>query len=182
VENLTKNDQSWKEAQNLVAEFLQKHEYAIKQEFTLKSGKRIDIIGIKKINNQFLHVLIEVKDWNTVTRKKEMEFSKQIIQYIVEYSLEESIKVSNKEKWKRKESDLRDMFVGILCLTKDAHFSFRKISQHFITKNKNILGIPLREQIAENISLFVSRFDFLPRVFQELGQPLYKQKKLLDWL
>ena len=171
----------WKEAQTKVAQFLEEYGFAIKQEVSLKSGRRLDILGIKKIASEFLHVLIEVKDWNTVSRKNEMEFSKQIIQYLIDYSLQEFSKKSTTDRWNRLEGKLRDKFLGILCLTKDCHFSFREISTHFIEKNPNIKGIPFREQIAEQIQLYAARFDFLPQAFEKAGYRLFKQKDLTNW-
>ena len=74
-----------------------------------------------------------------------------------------------------------EKFLGVLCLTKDAHFSYRKISQHFLEKHKEILGIPLREKLLDNMSLYVSRFDQLPKVFSDNKFPLFKEMQIVDW-
>ncbi|MHA1187671.1 MAG: hypothetical protein ACTSSK_12510, partial [Candidatus Heimdallarchaeota archaeon] len=87
---MIENSQEWRNAQTSVAEFLKVHEFKIKQEHRLKSGKRVDIVAKRKIKSQILHVLIEVKDWNSVSRKKESEFCQQLIEYLVEYTLEET--------------------------------------------------------------------------------------------
>jgi len=80
VRKLIENSQEWRNAQTSVAEFLKVHEFKIKQEHRLKSGKRVDIVAKRKIKSQILHVLIEVKDWNSVSRKKESEFCQQLIE------------------------------------------------------------------------------------------------------
>lgn len=174
--------EKWKEAQSAVATFFQEHNFAVKQEYTLKTGRRLDILAQKKIPKAFLSVIIEVKDWNNVSRKQEMAFCKQIINYIIHYALQTKRKAPSKDNWHRENEPKKELFLGILCLTKDAHFSFRKVSNHFILKNKNIQGIPYREQIAENIGLYVARFDFLPKVFEDFKYPLFKEPELTDWL
>ncbi|MCK5046950.1 MAG: hypothetical protein KAS22_10245, partial [Candidatus Heimdallarchaeota archaeon] len=82
-----------------MADFLRKHKFGIKEEKHLKSGKRIDILAQKKIGNKILHVIVEVKDWNKVSRKQETNFCQQIIQYLIEYSMEEILPKEPKEKW-----------------------------------------------------------------------------------
>ncbi len=172
----------WKVAQTKVADFLQQHHFAVKQEVSLKSGKRVDVVALRKISGRILHVLVEVKDWNKVSRKQEAEFCKQIIRYIIEYSIDDARKHSTKDRWNSTAKNTVDLFLGILCLTKDAHFSYRKISQHFVAKNENILGIPFREQLSNNIKLFVTHFDYLPKVFDEIGFPLYRESPLTEWM
>ena len=61
---------NWKVAQSKVADFLQQHHFAVKQEVSLKSGKRVDIVALRKISGHILHVLVEVKDWNNVSRNQ----------------------------------------------------------------------------------------------------------------
>ncbi|NHK30521.1 MAG: hypothetical protein FK730_04175 [Asgard group archaeon] len=173
---------NWKSAQKNVAAFLKDHGFAIQEEVRLKNEKRMDILALKKIGKKFYHIIVEVKDWKTVSRKKEMEFCQQIINYLIQYSLEKILLKKPGNKWNRKKIRIKDQFIGILCLTKDAHFSYRKVSDHFFLKNTRIQGIPLREQVAKRISLYVTRFDFLPKVFQELQIPLLKETKLLDYL
>lgn len=173
---------NWKVAQSKVADFLQQHHFAVKQEFSLKSGKRVDIVALRKISGRILHVLVEVKDWNNVSRKREAEFCKQIIRYIIEYSIEDTNKPSQKDRWNYSNKNNNDQFLGILCLTKDVHFSYRKISQHFVAKNEHILGIPFREQLSENIKLFVTHFDSLPKVFEEIGYSLFKESSITEWM
>lgn len=172
---------NWKTAQKSVADFLQKHKFGIKEEKHLKSGKRIDILAQKKIGNKILHVIVEVKDWNKVSRKQETNFCQQIIRYLIEYSLEEILPKEPKEKWQKSEKKIRDKFIGILCLTKGAHFSFRKVSHHFLMKNKEVQGIPFREQIVENIQLYVTRFDYIAKVFEDAKIPLYREPEISDW-
>lgn len=172
----------WQLMQNSVAKFLEEYGFVAKEEFRLKSGKRIDIVALKKNNELLLHVLVEVKNWKKVSRKQESDFCKQMIQYIIEYSLEEKLKTDNFNNPVLKGSIKNDLFVGILCLTKDAHFSFRRISQHFIDKNEHILGIPIREEISKKIKLFVTKFDLLPRVFEEIGYPLLKKTSIMDFV
>ena len=171
----------WKKAQTKVADFLKEHHFGVQEEKPLKSGRRIDIVALRKTSDRYLHVLVEVKDWNNVTRRNEAEFCKQIIKYIVEYSLEDAKKPSQKDRWYSNTKKSKDLFIGILCLTKDVHFSYRKISQHFVTKNEHILGIPFREQLSESIKLYVTRFDFLSRVFDDIGYPLYREATLSEW-
>ncbi len=173
---------AWKIAQTKVADFLQQHHFAVKQEVSLKSGKRVDIVALRKISGRIFHVLVEVKDWNTVSRKRETEFCKQIIRYIIEYSIEDAQKPSQKDRWNYSTKNNADLFLGILCLTKDVHFSYRKISHHFVAKSENILGIPFREQLSKNIKLFVTHFDYLPKVFDEIGYSLYKESSLTEWM
>ena len=172
----------WKIAQSKVADFLQQHHFAVKQEVSMKSGKRIDIVALRKVSGHILHVLVEVKDWNKVSRKQEADFCKQIIRYIIEYSIEDTKKPSQKDRWNYSSKSNADLFLGILCLTKDVHFSYRSISHHFIAKNENILGIPFREQLGNNIKLFVAHFDNLPKVFDEIGYSLYKESSLTEWM
>jgi hypothetical protein len=181
VENLTAISQEWRNAQTSVADFLTRHKYHIKQEYRLKSGKRIDIVAQKKAKKKIIHILIEVKDWNKVSRKKESEFSKQLITYLVEYTLEETRTYHSKVLKNTRLTKPNDKFIGILCLTKDAHFSYRKISSHFLMKHKQFLGMPLREQLLENMNLYVARFDYLPKVFEETKLPLYKEMQIDDW-
>ncbi|NHJ48733.1 MAG: hypothetical protein FK733_13190 [Asgard group archaeon] len=173
---------NWKQAQKSVAKFLQEHGFAIQQEYRLKDQKRMDILALRKVKKTTYHIIVEVKDWDNVSRKKEMEFCKQIIDYLIEYALEKLLRKDPKNKWDRSTTQINDQFIGILCLTKDAYFSFRKVSEHFFRKNARIQGIPLREQIANQIQLFVTRFDFLPKVFQELKIPLFKESTLEDWI
>lgn len=172
---------NWKTAQKSVADFLQKHKFGIKEEKTLKSGKRIDILAQKKIGNKVLHVIVEVKDWNNVSRKQETTFCQQIIRYLIEYAMEEILPKEPKEKWRKSEKTIRDTFIGILCLTKGAHFSFRKVSHHFFKKNKEVLGIPFREQIVENIQLYVARFDYIAKVFEDANISIYREPAISDW-
>ncbi|MHA1126083.1 MAG: hypothetical protein ACTSO7_11290 [Candidatus Heimdallarchaeota archaeon] len=179
---MIENSQEWRNAQTSVAEFLKAHEFIIKQEHRLKSGKRIDIVAKRKITNQILHVLIEVKDWNNVSRKKESEFCQQLIEYLVEYTLEETRSYHSKVLKNTRSTFPNEKFLGVLCLTKDAHFSYRKISQHFLEKHKEFLGIPLREKLLDNMSLYVSRFDLLSKVFSESKFPLFKEMQIVDWL
>ncbi|MFW9922430.1 MAG: hypothetical protein ACFFDW_03980 [Candidatus Thorarchaeota archaeon] len=179
---MTTKTENWRLAQNSIAEFFTNHNFAVKQEVTLKIGKRIDIVALKKLPNVFLNVLIEVKDWNNVSRKKESQFCEQIIDYIINYTLEKSRKSPTQDLWNKSNQTSNDLFIGILCLTKDAHFSFRKISHHFVEKNNQILGIPYREQLVERIHLYVARSDFLPKVFEDLRYPLFKETKLIEWL
>ncbi|NHJ39447.1 MAG: hypothetical protein FK731_05385 [Asgard group archaeon] len=174
--------EKWKLAQKEVACFLKDHGFAIQEEVRLQNETRMDILALKKIGKKFYHIIVEVKDWGGVSRKKEMEFCKQITSYLIQYSLEKILLKNPKNKWERKKITLNDQFIGILCLTKDAHFSYRKVSDHFFLKHKRIRGIPLREQIAKTISLYVTRFDFLPKVFQELQIPLHKETKIFDYL
>ena len=117
-----------------------------------------------------------------MSRKKESDFSKQLIEYLVEYTLEETRNYHSKVLKNTRATLPNDKFLGVLCLTKDAHFSYRKISQHFLKKHKQFLGMPLREPLLDNMSLYVSRFDFLPKVFVEAKMPLYKEMQLDDWL
>ncbi len=172
---------NWKIAQNSVADFLRKHKFGIKEEKRLKSGKRIDILAQKKIGLKILHVVVEVKDWNTVTRKQETNFVQQIINYLIEFAMEEILPQGYQEKWEKSEKKIRDKFIGILCLTKDAHFSFRQVSPHFFKKNKEIQGIPLREQIVDNILLYVARFDYITKVFEDANISLYQEPEITDW-
>ena len=181
MNNVPAEKRNWKKAQTKVADYFKGHHFGVQDEKLLKSGRRIDIVALRKTPDRFLHVLVEVKDWNTVTRSNETEFCKQIIKYIVEYSLEDAKKPSQKDRWHHNTNKSKDLFIGILCLTKDVHFSFRKISQHFITKNEHILGIPFREQISENIKLYVARFDFLSKIFDDIGYPLYRETTLSEW-
>jgi len=181
VRKLIENSQEWRNAQTSVAEFLKVHEFKIKQEHRLKSGKRVDIVAKRKIKSQILHVLIEVKDWNSVSRKKESEFCQQLIEYLVEYTLEETRSYHSKVLKNTRSTLPNEKFLGVLCLTKDAHFSYRKISQHFLEKHKEILGIPLREKLLDSMSLYVSRFDQLPKVFSDNKFPLYKEMRIVDW-
>jgi hypothetical protein len=181
VRILKANSLEWRNAQTSVADFLKAHEFKIKQEHRLKSGKRIDIIAKRKIKSQILHVLIEVKDWNSVSRKKENEFCQQLIEYLVEYTLEETRNYHSKVLKNTRSTIPNERFLGVLCLTNDAHFSYRKISHHFLEKHKEFLDIPLRENLLNNMSLYVSRFDFLPKVFSENKFPLYKEKQIVDW-
>ncbi|MGC9780032.1 MAG: hypothetical protein HZR80_12375 [Candidatus Heimdallarchaeota archaeon] len=171
----------WKIAQKSVAEFLEKHYFGTKEEVSLKSGKRMDILAQRKIGNEVLHVIVEVKNWQNVTRKKESDFCKQIIDYLIEYAMEEALRKESSDKWHKSSKKIRDKFLGILVLTKDAHFTYRKVSQHFFAKNKHIQGIPFREQIAGNILLYVSRFDYLSKVFEDFGFPLYQEPSILNW-
>lgn len=173
---------NWKLAQKNVATFLNEHNFAIQEEVRLLNEKRMDILALKKVGKRFYHIIVEVKDWNSVSRKKEMEFCQQIISYLIQYSLEKILPKNPKNKWERRKIKINDQFIGILCLTKDAHFSYRKVSDHYFLKNTRMQGIPLREQIAKSIHLYVARFDFLPKVFQELQIPLYKEPRLLDCL
>ncbi|MHA1743773.1 MAG: hypothetical protein ACTSV6_05935 [Candidatus Heimdallarchaeota archaeon] len=172
---------SWERAQHAVASFFKQHYFATQEEVRLPSGKRIDIIARKKFHEYFLHILVEVKDWEKVTRKQESQFCNQIIDYLIEYSLTTILKPYKGDKWHRSEKRIHDRFLGILCLTKNAHFSFRKVSDHFIRKNKEIQGIPIREQIAQQLTIYVARFDFLTNVFHELQIPFYKEPPLSDW-
>jgi len=174
---------SWRQAQEHVATFFKQHHFATREEVRLPSGKRIDIVALKKFPNHFLHVLIEVKDWQQVSRLQESQFCKQVIQYLIEYSLTDLFRRPQlKDKWHRLNAPFHDRFLGILCLTKNAHFSYRKVSEHFLQKNEEIQGIPLREQIVEHITFYVARFDFLPKIFTELHIPLYTERSLSDWL
>jgi len=182
VRDLTSNSQEWRNAQTSVAEFLNVHDYNIKQEHRLRSGKRIDIVAKRKVSTKILHVLIEVKDWNNVSRKKESDFCKQLIEYLVEYTLEETRSYHSKVLKNTRRTIPNEKFLGVLCLTKDAHFSYRKVSQHFLEKHKQFLGMPLRKKLLGNMSLYVTRFDLLPKVFTENKFPLYKEKQIIDWL
>jgi hypothetical protein len=173
---------NWKQAQKLVATFLKDHGFGIQQEYRLKDQKRMDILALRKIGKITYHIIVEVKDWNKVSRKQEMEFCKQIINYLIEYALEKLLRKDPQNKWDRTDKEITDRFIGILCLTKDAHFSYRKVSDHLFKKNKRIQGIPLREQIAEHIQLYVSRFDFITKVFQTIKIPLYKESSIDDWI
>lgn len=175
------SSQEWKLAQTSVAEFLKAHEFKIKQEHRLKSGKRVDIVAKRKIASQILHVLIEVKDWNNVSRKKESEFCQQLTEYLVEYALEETRSYHSRVLKNTRSTLPNERFLGVLCLTKDAHFSYRRVSQHFLEKHKEILGIPLRENLLDNMRLYVARFDVLPKVFTENKIPLYKESQITDW-
>ncbi|NHJ84107.1 MAG: hypothetical protein FK734_01510, partial [Asgard group archaeon] len=86
----SKKAANWREAQHSIAEFLLEHNFGIKEEYILKSGKRIDIVAQKKIDSKIIHVIIEVKDWQKVSRKTEESFCRQIIQYLIDYSLEDA--------------------------------------------------------------------------------------------
>ena len=182
MKTVQKEKPDWKIAQTKVADYFKEHHFGVKEEASLKSGKRIDVVALRKTSDRFLNVLIEVKDWNNVTRKKEAEFCKQIIQYIIEYTVEDANKPSQKDRWNAPQKDSKDIFIGILCLTKDVHFSYRRISQHFVNKNEHILGIPFREQLVKNIKLYVARFEFLPKVFSDVGYPLFKEPSLSEWV
>ncbi|MHA1221240.1 MAG: hypothetical protein ACTSQB_05860 [Candidatus Heimdallarchaeota archaeon] len=173
--------QPWKTAQHSVATFLQEHNFTVQEEKRLKNGKRIDIVAQRKMTDHLLHVLVEVKDWKKVTRQQETEFCQQIIDYLLQYSMEEIMPREANDKWNRSTKKIKDNFLGILCLTNDAHFSFRKVSDHFFKKNSNVIGIPFREQIVDRIKLYVARFDFLPKVFEELHIPIYKEPSLTEW-
>jgi hypothetical protein len=171
----------WKNAQKSVADFLRKHKFGIKEEKRLKSGKRIDVLAQKKIGNSVLHIIVEVKDWNNVSRKQETNFVQQITKYLIEFALEEILPKGFQEKWEKSDKVIRDKFIGILCLTKGAHFSFRQVSHHFFKKNKEVQGIPLREQIVDNIKLYVARFDYISKVFEDANIPLYREPEISDW-
>ncbi|MBN1330202.1 MAG: hypothetical protein JXA54_12075 [Candidatus Heimdallarchaeota archaeon] len=171
----------WKIAQTNVSNFLKEHGFAVFEEKKLKSGKRIDIVAQKKMASSFLHVLVEVKDWQNVTRKQEIDFCNQIIDYLIQYAIEEILFKETKDKWSKSTKKITDSFLGILCLTKDAHFSYRKVSNHLFKKNQNIIGIPFREQIVDQIDLYVVRFDFLTKVFIDAKIPLYKEHSLSEW-
>lgn len=172
---------SWKVAQTSVGTFLKDHHFAIFEEKRLKSGRRIDIVGQKKINGSMVHILIEVKDWQKVTRKQEMDFCTQIIDYLIQYSMEEIFPREAEDKWHKSAKKITDNFIGILCLTKDSHFSFRKVSDHYFKKNPNIVGIPFREQIVDRIKLYVARFDFITKVFEDAKIPLYTEQAISEW-
>jgi Holliday junction resolvase-like predicted endonuclease len=173
---------SWKDAQSLVANFLAQHGFQVSQEKLLQSGKRIDILAVKKIALRYFHILVEVKNWAKVTRQKEKTFCEQIKEYLIEYALEHLHNHKEKHQSTSTTFLLNNRFIGILCLTKDTHFSFRKVSSHTFKKNAEILGMKMRERLAENIDLYVTRFDFLSKVFQELSLPLSKQQYLTQWL
>lgn len=173
--------QKWRAAQTSVAHFLKRHRFAVQEEVVLKNGKRIDILAQKKTTKGLFHILLEVKDWETISRRTESQFCRQITNYLVEFALEEKSKqgeITNPSQIR----SLRERFVGILCLTNDCHFSFRQVSHHFISKHRLILGMPVREKLADYLTLYVARFDFLPKVFQTLGIPLYQQKAITCWL
>ena len=176
------NTPLWKDAQHVVADYLREYGFSIKQEAHLKSGKRIDIVAIKKLNKKILHTLIEVKDWNKVSRKNESDFCKQLIQYLIEYGIEQTSNLDVEEKKNALHKQRDDYYIGILCLTKDAHFSYRKVSSHFFKKNQYVLGIPQREQFIKKMNLFVARVDFIPKVFQAMKIPLYKESSITNWL
>ncbi|MBD3192235.1 MAG: hypothetical protein GF308_16460 [Candidatus Heimdallarchaeota archaeon] len=173
--------QRWRAAQTSVAAFLKKHRFAVQEEVVLTNGKRIDILAQKKLNREVFHILIEVKDWRNISRRAESQFCKQITDYLVEFALEEKTERGEIINPSQIQS-LREKFVGILCLTNDCHFSYRKVSHHFISKHNLILGMPVREKLADYLELYVARFDFMPKVFRDLGIPLYRQKSLTQWL
>lgn len=177
----SKKAANWREAQHSIAEFLLEHNFGIKEEYILKSGKRIDIVAQKKIDSKIIHVIIEVKDWQKVSRKTEESFCRQIIQYLIDYSLEDAFKKSHPDKWSTTDLKLHDQYIGILCLTKGSHFTFRETSNHYFLKHKQIQGIPYREQFAKQIRLFVARYDFLPKVFEVIAIPLYKESSIDEW-
>jgi hypothetical protein len=173
---MSNQQRSWQEAQNQVSQFLQRYHFSIRQEVTLASGRRIDIVAQKRINDKILHLLIEVKNWEKVTRKQESVFCQQLQKYLIEYTIGELSKRKNQKS--KKELIKNSSFYGILCLTNASHFSFRKISSHFLQKNKHVQGIPIREKTFRDFSLYVVHYRFLARLFKEIGYPLSTQSKL----
>ena len=109
MKTVQKETPDWKIAQSKVADYFKEHHFGVEEEVSLKSGKRIDVVALRKISNRYLNVLIEVKDWNNVTRRKESDFCTQIIQYIIEYAIEDAKKPSQKDRWNPAQKDSKDI-------------------------------------------------------------------------
>lgn len=165
--------QNWKEAQQSIAFFLERNNFLVWEERSIKN-KRIDILAKRLFKDQIFNLIFEVKHYNTINASEEDKFLEQLEEYLRLFIIREV-----KRKGIRKITS-NSIFIGYLVLSKDYGLHLNR-KKNWRKKDIFDKDSELSNLWKNNVFLFCSSQEFIQTNLESIGLTFYSQSKLSDF-
>ncbi len=169
-----KNISNWRFAQSQVAELLKKNNFSIWEEYRINKKNRVDILAKRKIREDVVYIIVEVKDYKKVTGNDEKRFMDQLKNYVKELIIREKNRLSLEKIL------LHYTFIGYLIVTNDFGL-YKKRKKNWLKGSPFPIGDPLNSLWKRNVHIFYSTQDHLYENLKAIGIMAYQNTTILNF-
>lgn len=176
MKKLNYESKEWKKAQENIAVLLSNNGFLVWHEKKI-GNNRVDILAKRQIGDSVCNLIFEVKHYNNVSGRQEIEFEKQLQKYLKAMIKREAKRYSPKFVYENMK------FIGYLVFTKDYGIHQNNV-KHYAKKQpfKEDNSLFLRKIWERNVYVFFSRPVYIAENLKTLGLPFFQQTKITDFL